>query len=103
MGGEHGSLFIHEESAPLHLPESPQTCFLTLPEHQIGPVHAFQPLYTFQQVTPSAGAGTAGAQPALPAAVQWLSHPAAVPACHGPSPFRVPSAAPVLILGLNLV
>lgn len=78
MGGEHGSLFIHEESAPLHLPEPPQTCFLTLPEHQISPVHAFQPLYTLQQVAPRAGAGTAGAQPALPAAVQWLSRGAVV-------------------------
>lgn len=85
MGGEHGSFFVHEESAPLHLPEPPQTRLLTLPEHQICPIYTFQPLYTLQQVTPSAGAGAAGAQPALPAAVQWLSCLAVVETWHGPS------------------
>ncbi|XP_059760818.1 serine/threonine-protein kinase H1 isoform X1 [Balaenoptera ricei] len=85
VGGEHGSLFVYEESAPLHLPEPPQTRLLALPEHQICPVHAFQPLYTIQQVSPSAGARAAGAQPALPAAVQWLSCQAGVQTWHGPS------------------
>lgn len=85
MGGEHGSLFVHEESSPLHLPEPSQTCLLTLPEHQICPVYTFQPLYTFQQVTSCAGAGATGAQPALPAAVQWLSFLAVVETWYGPS------------------
>lgn len=83
MGGEHGSLFVHEEPAPLHLPEPPQTCLLALPEHQVCPVHAFQPLNALQQVTPRAGAGAAGAQLALPAAVQWLSHLDVVQTWHG--------------------
>lgn len=83
MGGEHGSLFIYEESAPLYLPEPPQTRLLTLPEHQICPVHTFQPLYTLQQVTPCTGAGVARAQPALPAAVQWLSRLAVMQKWHG--------------------
>lgn len=84
MGGEHGSLFVHEESPSLHLPEPPQTRFLTLPEHQVCPVHTFQPLDTLQQVTPCAGTGATRAQPALPAAVQWLSHLAVVQIQHCP-------------------
>lgn len=84
MGGEHGSLFVYEEFAPLHLPEPPQTRLLTLPKHQICPVYTFQPFYAFQQVTPCAGAGAAGAQPALPAAVQWLSCLVVIETWHNP-------------------
>lgn len=73
LGGQHGSLLLHEEPAPFHLPKPSQESLLSLPEHQVSTVHAFQPLHQIQQVTEGSGAGAARAQPALPAAIHWLS------------------------------
>lgn len=73
VGGQHGSLLLHEEPAPFHLAEPSQEGVLPLPEHQVGAVHPLQPLHQIQQVAARAGAGAAGAQPALPAAVHGLS------------------------------
>lgn len=73
VGGQHGSLLLHEEPAPFHLTEPSQEGFLPLPEHQVSSVHPLQPLHQIQQIAARAGAGAARAQPALPAAVHGLS------------------------------
>ena len=73
LGGQHGGLLLHEEPAPFHLPEPSQESLLPLPEHQVGAVHALQPLHQVQQVAPGSGTGAARAQPALPAAIHGLS------------------------------
>lgn len=73
LGGQHGSLLLHEEPAPLHLPKPSQEGIVPLPEHQIRAVHALQPLHQVQQVAAGSGTGAARAQPALPAAIHRLS------------------------------
>lgn len=71
---QHGGFVIHEEPAALHLPESPQEGVVALPQYQVGPVHALQPLHQVQQSQEGAREGAARAQPSLPAAVQRLRH-----------------------------
>lgn len=73
VGGQHGSLFLHEEPAPFHLAKPSQEGVFPLPEHQVRTVHPFQPLHQIQQITAGSRTGAARAQPALPAAVHWLS------------------------------
>lgn len=73
---QHGGLVVHEEPAALHLPEPPQEGVVALPQHQVGPVHALQPLHQVQQSPACSREGAARAQPPLPAAVQRLRSPA---------------------------
>lgn len=72
---DHGGRLLHEEPAALHLPEPPEARLLTLPQHQVGSVHALQPLHQVQQSPQGSGEGASRAQPPLPAAVQRLTAP----------------------------
>lgn len=69
---QHGGLLVHEEPAALHLPEPPEEGVVALPQHQVGPVHALQPLHQVQQSQAGAREGAARAEPPLSAAVQRL-------------------------------
>lgn len=69
---QHGGLLVYEEPAALHLPEPPEEGVVALPQHQVGPVHALQPLHQVQQSQAGAREGAARAEPPLSAAVQRL-------------------------------
>lgn len=46
---QYGRLFLHEEPTTLYISEPPETGILSLPQHQVGPVHALKPLNQIQQ------------------------------------------------------
>lgn len=84
---QHGSLVVHEEPAALHISQPPEACVLTLPQHQVIPVHALQPLNQIQQGSAGEREGAARAEPALSAAVRWLKQGPTASDCSGPSFF----------------
>lgn len=72
VDSQHGRLLLHEEPTALHISEPPEAGVLTLPQHQVGPVHPLQPFHQIQQSPAGAREGAARAEPSLSAAVQWL-------------------------------
>lgn len=71
---QHGRIIFHEEPAALYLPEPPEEGLVTLPQHQVCPVHTLQPLHQVQQGPSCSGERAAWAQPPLPTTIQWLSN-----------------------------
>lgn len=73
---QHGGVLLYEEPTALYISEPPEESVVTLPQHQVGPVHALQPLHQIQQSQAGAREGAAWAEPSVSAAVQWLKREA---------------------------
>lgn len=56
---QHGRVLLHEEPTALYISEPPEAGVITLPQHQVGPVHSLQPLHQIQQSPAGAGEGAA--------------------------------------------